>query len=534
MEDRQLAEAMQAAEEETGCDISLDAAREEATWYSLMNTVALTLGSGMGKTFDQVGAQELVRWAGMNWDDLPQSNPTPLEAIFKSGDPHLVKQFDQWDLGTGRWSPDSFDKTLVPQAQGWTIIAETESAKWFATSQNSADVPDDMKKSWKAYGMFMWTLARKQCDWAFNNLRDGNGLFCKSKNADSNEFIEQGTDLADQACMLWAVSDISALAAQSDSMYSNRVSRDCFISHADLLFQAIVDNKNELLRQSENPILAQCIAIPALIWYASTTDAQDLKARCFWLMREFADRLVKAQDQNEMVGDTLIDAAAALRALTDAFRITRLRTYAETAAKIFNFIEGQWDVRDGLYPPTPLASEYTYNADDIGIILGALNASRLFLGDRIDREIAELRMRVFFCKAVNTSNLQMSMPSPSFMPNWLQQREPNDHFRYGSIPLPSQAGGQFGTAPVLAGETAYDPQAEIWSRRNWFDSPACMHACCHLLWMNYEAVNGFPDVKLEHAPTAVQEAAQQTVASTAQQAELAQAMQYEVDGFVEG
>ena len=89
----------------------------------------------------------------------------------------------------------------------------------------------------------------------------------------------------------------------------------------------------------------------------------------------------------------------------------------------------------------------------------------------------------------------------------LRRLVPSAHFRYGSIALPSEADGEFGTAPVLAAEVGYDPQTQTWSRRMLFDVPAAMHACCELLWMNSEAINGFPDVRLEHSPAAVQQAA---------------------------
>ncbi len=116
-------------------------------------------------------------------------------------------------------------------------------------------------------------------------------------------------------------------------------------------------------------------------------------------------------------------------------------------------------------------------------------------------------MRLFFCKAVNISGLQMSMLSPDFMPEWLQQREPSIHFRHSAVPLPSQAGGDFGIAPVFAGEVAYDPQSDTWSREMVFDAPAAMHACCELLWLNHEAINGFPELRLAEAPIAVRRAA---------------------------
>ena len=507
MAEREVEEAAMAAERETGCDIDINAAKEEATWYSIMNVIALSLGSGMGIPLDQAELDDMLGRIGVGRDELPLRNPLPLRAIFKSGDPKLTKPFEQRDLDTWRWSPDSFDRMLVPQAQGWAIIAETECAKWFGIPQSAESVSEDLRKEWKTHGMLLCALARKQCDFAFDNLRNDRGLFVIASEPGSMNVTEPGSNLEDHACMLWACSDVASLAGQSDSMCADTEARGRFLDLADDLFRAMADNKDSLLEASLNRVLAQSVAVPALAWYASVTEAQDLRARCLWLLREFADNLVKAQDASEMVGDTLVDAAAALRALTEAFRVTRLRTYAETATRIFNFIESQWWKLPGVYSQTPLSAEYTYNADDIGIITGALNSSRLFLRDRVNGVLSELRMRLFFCKAVNMSGLQMSMPSPDFMPVWLQEREPSVHFRHGSIPLPSQAGGDFGVAPVLAGEVAYDPQSDTWSRRMIFDAPAAMHACCELLWVNHEAVNGFPEIRLEEAPIAVRRAA---------------------------
>ena len=501
MEENLLEDAELAAQTEIGCYIDTNTAKEEAAWYSIMNVLALSLGSGMGVPLEDAERDQAASWAGMSWDDLPLTNPLPLKGIFKSGDPHLLKPFQQTNLDTWRWNPDSFDRTLVPQAQGWTILAECECAKWFALSQSSEGLPNDMRNQWKALAMFLYTLARQQCDFAINNLRNDQGLFLTSSELGSVRITNEATNLEDQLCMLWACSDLALMAKQPNTIFTNESSRECFVTFADRLFEDIWAAKDMLLDTSLNKVLAQSIAIPALVWYSCATDVQDLRARCLWMLRGFADNLVKARDANEMVGDTLVDAAAALRALVDAFRVTRLRTYAETSIKVFDFIESQWS-KAGVYSPTPLAPEYTLNADDVGIILGALNSSRLFLKERVDRKLAEIRMRVFFCKAVNMSGLQMSMPSMDFLPEWLQQREPEIHFRHSLCPLPSEVE----IAPVFAGEVSYDPQSDTWSRNALFDVPAAMHACCELLWLN-EAINGFPEVKLAEAPIAVRQAA---------------------------
>jgi len=501
MSDRDL-EAAELAAEETKCEIDLETTKQESTWYSIINVLALSMGSGMGIPFSEDDTNEAFGDVGICISDL--ANPLPLKAIYKSGDPHLTGNYSDSDFQSWSWSDDSFDRTLVPQAQSWSIIAETECAKLFGIQQESWPTSPDTRKDWLSYSLAVAAEARKQCDFAFDKLRNAQGLFVPSS-AEGSVGTDSG-NLEDQVSMLWAAVDVGHLAARS-GVFENVDIRDRMHRFSDRLFEIISDNKSMLLDNSVNRIQAQSIAVPALSWYASVTRAQDLRARALWLLRELADNLVNAQDANEMVGSTLVDAASALRALTEAFRVTGLRTYAESAAKIFDYMESQWWKLPGVYAQTPLSTEYTYNADDVAVILGGLNAARLFLGERINRSLAELRIRLFFCKAVNRSGLQMSMPSAELLSMWLGIQKPASDFRYRTIPLPNAAGGEFGIAPVFAGEISYDPQGDVWSRNVLFDTQAAMRASCEFFWINDQAVNGFPKLMLDQAPLEVKKAA---------------------------
>lgn len=119
MKDRDLKQQERAAELEGRCIIDMDTAREEATWYSIINAIALCLGSGMGIPLEESKVKDMFDMIGVSPNDLPLKNPQLLNAFWKSGDPHLVSDFSERDLATWRWDPNSFDRTLVPQAQGW-------------------------------------------------------------------------------------------------------------------------------------------------------------------------------------------------------------------------------------------------------------------------------------------------------------------------------------------------------------------------------------------------------------------------------
>ncbi|MHB0997914.1 MAG: hypothetical protein ACYC27_01605 [Armatimonadota bacterium] len=507
MSDKDLNEVKAAVQKVSGCELDAETLREQSTWYSILNIMSLCLGSGMGIPVAQDEINTLFGNIGLCPSDMPIKNPLLLKAIFKNGDPALTSSFDQNDFGSWRWNPDSFDRSIIPQAQGWSIIAETECAKLLGLPRTTKPISPDLWREWNSDSMLFFALAQKQCDFAFDNLRNSNGLFVMQAEQGSIRITDSRSNLEDQVCMLWACSDIASLAGMQDSMNADQSIQTRYIDMANELFECISNNKDYLINNSENKILAQSIAIQALTWYASVTNAQDLRARCLWLLREFADNLVKAEDNSEMVGDSLSDAAAALRGLIEAFRITKLKTYAEKATKIFNFIEGQWQLPAALYMQTPTASEYTYNIDDIGMFAGALNSSRLFLKDRIDKELADFRLRVFFCSLETHAGLQISMPSIDFLPEWLKQREPTEHFRAASVPLPMEAGGDNGIAPVFAGEISYNPQLDTWTRRMIFDTASVMHTCCEFIWLNNQAVNGFPDLNLAEAPLSVRRAA---------------------------
>jgi hypothetical protein len=501
MSDRDFEYIESNLESETECSIDMNTAQEEALWYSVANVLALSQGSGMGIPSDK-------KRESKSGAEVPLlENPAPLKAIFKNGDPHLTQPFQQHDLSTWRWSESSFDRQLTPQAQGWTIIAEAECAKWFSLTENTESLPMDLRREWLKNSLLLWNSAREQCDFAFDSLRNDQGLFALAAEPGSVIITDSGANLEDQACMLWAVCDVAGIARRVGSLLQDKDELQVSLERADELFHIIVKDHESLLDASVNKVQARAVAVSALIWYANVTENEDLQAGALRLMRAFADDLVKAQDKNEAVGETLIDAACALCALVDAFRITRLKTYAECAAKVTDFIESQWSKTPGFYFQTPLAKEITYNVDDVGTILGALNRSRLFLKGRVNRELLDLRIRGFFGDVVNKSGLQMSMPSIDFLPNWLRQREPSVHFRNDSVPLPSEAGGSYGIAPVFAGEIGYDLQSDTWSREMTFEAQAAMRACCEFIWLNHDIVNGFPEIDFEQSPTWVREAA---------------------------
>lgn len=501
MSDRDFQDMESISDSEMKDSVDLNTAQEEALWYSVANVLALSLGSGMGIPAEGVYA------SGKEVGDSSLKNPMLMRAFFKNGDPHLTRKFGQHDLETWRWSSESFDTQLTPQAQGWSIIAQAECAKWFAMTESTESLPMDFRQDWLKNSLLLWSSAREQCDFAFDNLRNDQGFFALAAEPGSVVISDSGANIEDQACMLWAVCDLAGIARRSGSVLEDSDFMSKSLDRADQLFHLIMKNRSYLLDSSVDRIKALAVMVSALVWYSSVTMNDDYKAGALRLLRAYADDLVKEQEKNEAVGADLVDASAALCALVDAFRVTKLKTYAQSAVRISDFMESQWQKIPGIYFQTPLAKEITYNIDDIGTILGALNRSRLFLKGRVNRELVELRISQFFSDAVNLSGLQMSMPSLDFLPDWIQEREPSAHFRSDLIPLPSQAGGDFGIAPVFAGEVGYDPQSDTWSRRMTFETQAAMRACCEFIWLNRDLVNGFPEVDLEQSPTWVREAA---------------------------
>jgi len=468
--------------EESSDEIALDgtAVMEEGYWYSRYNLGNLVMRSGLGEPFmpDMDAIQQMVQAVDANPDDgdtaTPPMNATLLQAVYASGDPHYVQPIDVADFGTQKWDPATFDTTVTTPAMGWTIIKESEWAKQFHVDDHFGTVDDDFGAQWRFAGMVLNAESKMQLQYALETMMNADGYF-----ADSDGKV----DFTGQWVMLEALSDVAGtlsaetLPHSSTNRYADPEQAMMFMGAADTLFSTLADRQPEGVYETS-------MAAQALAWYAANTGDTDRQAAALARLPELGDALMAAETVDAA------EKASAVRGLIEVNRLSGGEAYLTAAAGLFDEMSSEFDPESGVF-----ASQDTYTIDDVGVIMGALNSLKFFGGDAVDQQAVMDTFIAFFDNAVNQSGLQQSVPPIPVAKGEFEQDEPPIWYGYPTIPIPPEAGGEFGIAPVFAGEVGWDPYGESWAVTNGdFDSAGAMHASNEFIWFHKDEINGFPEV----------------------------------------
>jgi len=454
------------------------AAEAEGYWYSRYNLGNLVFRSGLGGTFkpDPKIVKKMIQMVDANPNDgdtvTVPAHPALLHSVYASGDPHYIQKINVKDFGTQRWNPASFDKTITTRAMGWTMIKESEWAKQFHVDNHFGTPADNFGAQWRFTGMMLNAEAKMQANYAVKNLRNAQGLFLNS---------DGRLDWPGQWVMLEAFSDQALVLmaktlphSQSNRYYDPKVGAK-LRGVADGLFSVLA--KRQPANTEELSLATQ-----ALVWYAAATTNASNQARALSLIASFGNKLKQADT------GTATKKAFAIRGLIEAYRTTRNRSYLDAAGKVFKTLAAEYDAQHGIF-----SSQNTYTIDNVAVIMGALNASRLFGDGVIDKNQAQAMFTGFFESAVDMSHLQQAVPPKKVAKGTFEQGEPDIFYGYPGIPFPPMAGGTYGVAPVFASEVSWTGSG--WKVTNGrFDSAGAMHASNEFIWFHKYEVNGFPKV----------------------------------------
>lgn len=462
-------------------------AEEEGYWYSRYNLGNLTMRAGMGQVamppkdmmmmaiaavdadFDQ--AQMMA--GNMNYGDgdhvVPPLNAAPLATVYKSGDPHYITAFDGADFGTQRWDPAKMDTSLTGLANGFTILKEAEWARQFHVDDHFGTPSSDFGAYWRFVGMMMNMNAKMQAASFLKNMGDYD--------------LSNGGD----AVMLIAMSDLADMLAVDHLAHSEVQNRYQDAQAAKMFENATYKLFKMVEAGSQTSIREQSLAIQSLVWYSAKTASPNHKARA---MKKLS---VLAADLSSANPDTAADQAYALRGLIEAKRTLgindgTIRRLGGAFLDGFNFDAGAF------------SNQTVYTIDDVGAIMGALNALRTFETADVDADAVNEVFTSFWEHAVNISGLQISAPPLQAVKSPFEyEGEPATFFRYNeSQPMPPMAGGQYGVAPVFA--TSVSVANGAWSVVDArFDTAGAMHASNEMIWFHYDEINGFPVVDLSDA-----------------------------------
>ena len=459
-------------------------AEEEGYWYSRYNLGNLVMRSGMGHVVmpDQEQVMKAIAMVDSDFDPaemkkgnsaygdgdhaIPPKNPALLSTVYKSGDPHFITKFDVNDFATQRWDPEKMDKTLTGSANGYTILKEVEWARQFHVDEHFGTPDSDFGAYWRFVGMMMNMNAKMQ----------------------TKSFLEnkQSYDMSNggDAVMLMALSDLSNLLSVDKlahsgvaNRYKDPVMAEIVSKGADSIFEQVSQGNPTSIREKS-------LAIQSLVWYAEKTANEENKIKALNKISSLASSL----ESNNPT--TASQRAYYLRGLIDAKRTLGINDGSIRTVGA-EFLD-DFDMSTGTFK-----SQNSFTIDEVGEIIGTLNALRIFETADVDADLAEEVFKTFHEEVINKGGLQISAPPIKVAKSPFEyEGEPETYFRYDeSQPFPPMAGGEFGIAPVFATSTTYkDGKWTVTDSR--FDTAGAMHTSNEMIWLHYDEINGFPEVDM--------------------------------------
>jgi len=468
--------------QEAGAAFTSTDAEEEGYWYSRYNLGNLTMRSGLGKIAMPKQEMMMAALAAVDADFNPAEfmagnatygdgdhvmmpqNVALLSAVYKGGDPHYTTMMKPNDFGTQRWNPAKMDTTLTGLANGWTILKEAEWARQFHVDDHFGAADADFGAQWRFVGMVMNLNAKMQAMSFLKNMSDYD--------------LSNGGD----AVMLIALSDLGDMlstdqVAHSDvpNRYRDPKAAAVVVKGADMLFAQVAASQPTTIR-------GLSLAIQSMVWYGAKTDNVENKAVAMAKLTSFVG------DLEALAPADAAEQAYMLRGLIEADRTLGLN-HGRIKSMGNAFVNG-FDLDKGGF-----GNQDVYTTDDVGAIMGALNALRIFETRDVNQDAVNEVFTSFWENVVNKGGMQMSAPPITAAKSRFEyEGEPTTFFRYGdSQPMPPMAGGKFGVAPVFATSVGY--ANGTWSVVDAnFDTAGAMHASNEMIWFHYDEINGFPNV----------------------------------------
>ncbi|MHC4458710.1 MAG: hypothetical protein ACYS0I_16815 [Planctomycetota bacterium] len=420
-------------------NLTFEAAQKQAYWYSLYNVAHLTMFAGMGEIMKGGGMTGIIEWlkgGGVQKAELVK-NMYMISSAYQQGDPQFTQQVDLDDKRSMGWDREKMDQTLSPSVQAFTIIKSV-------TKNFHRDYHET--KDNQRVAIAMYPEAKVMAKLLAEKMMDDKGRFVPR----SPKGQKENPSAFDQIAVLWAFSDLALVSSDPEVQpYNDSDLSQWSIKMADRAFKAT----RILPPQS---IIEKSLAIEAYGRYAAATENSGLRKEALKLIKDFARQILKDNPK------TITEMGLSVYGLAEAYRVTGVYDFLSKALKIFNTdMEKLWDENAGVYANSKNAKKYIYTPFDVGSVLAALNTVFWLAIPPYENpldsgpSLARKRYVRFFENAVVISGMQQSSGIVLVEPVYLK-REPEIHFAHPDLPLPEKAGGEFGRAPVYAGEVTYE------------------------------------------------------------------------------
>jgi len=439
------------------------AATWDSYWYSLYNMSTNIAMSGNGITFPATEEQQAVfeeRFPAMlkaaDQDRPPVDNPNLNMAPFTTGDPHFTQKpvlsgpDGRPDASTLQWDPEQSSKVVSPASLAWTHL---KGVTWAKNFQNHFDVlPESLAAEFRSEVLATLAQLGIKFSLADGNLRanEENMLLVSGFNPKQGVVDDQPRP-AHHAAMLWFLGDMVSLASGGWFGYENP---EPLIPAPKI--QTMADGLGKTVMAAFPPQdLPDTRTMGALLggmgWYGTHAGSDERAAKAAEYANGLAAQIEASVDANGKVANGAANQAATQgivgQGLVWASQLDGVDHTGLASEVVGYMVDSLWDESAGTFKSTPDASTYTITARDAGDITGGLNAADAELGMSVKPVFAR-----FFDQTMNRGRLQRAERPAS--------RDPEAEH---TLPLPPNAGGEFGQAAVYNAEVTYDTGADEWS-----------------------------------------------------------------------
>jgi len=399
-------------------------------------------------------------------EKLPVVNANLNMAAFTEGDPHFTQK-PVFDVGDGRpdaatlqWDKSKSSKVVSPSSLAWT---HEKGVTWAKNFQAHFDVlPESLAAEFRS--MVLSTLAQIGINAALiAGGPEGNGALTKGESMElvsgfkpgAGEVVDETARPNHHAAMLWFLSDMTSLATGGWFGYENPeplVPAEKIQGLADGMAKTTMETFTpaDIVEMGSTRDLGQMFG--AVGWYGTHAGSSDLRSSAADYANTLADEVeanladngkIENGAENQAATQGIVGQGLAWASAIDG--VDRVNT-AETVLRYM--LDSLWDDKAGTFATGSDASTYRITVRDAGDVTGGLNAADAVLGIGGTQST----FARFFNQTVNRGCLQRAERPPS-----------RDEDAEYTLPLPPEAGGEFGQAAVYNGAVEYDAGADEWT-----------------------------------------------------------------------
>ncbi|MFQ5880177.1 MAG: hypothetical protein ACE5IZ_08400 [Dehalococcoidia bacterium] len=403
--------------------------------------------------------------------------PLMLRSVYTSGNPtwkgsaaDVLAGISNLDFTKMRWlaTPAAMggdgdnSGTFSNAAQAWTIVKLLEWSRMFEVGAHFGAPDDNFGAQQRFMGMALFAEAVMM-------LKDmmQNGSKYTPSHAGNMATIIAAVDLNQLASGAGSRSQMVAMQLEQMMGMATGAIAGMAATMADGMVAAV--DATSLVTPAD-----MSLSIQALTWY-------NLIGNSTPKIRTLASKLATTS------ADDILSMSHKLRGLLEAQRLG-IDDYTSEIDTLWERIKADYDGTTGSF-----ASKATFTSDDLAVILGALNALRLFPPDRDQVLVSEANALLLGFFEATTRVLQLSAPpkvlgdGTPVLKGMYEATDPDSWYGHPDLDAPPIAG----VAPVFGSSITFAGGQYALNGKT-MDTAGNMHLSTEMIWYHISYVNGFP------------------------------------------